>query len=73
MPDSDSWVHYHSLQRSLLLQPNHAAQRPPNSDTANKELNLALLAKEQSDSASLPAFQGMRVINWFSAVIWAGD
>jgi len=29
----------------------------------NKELNLALRAKEQGDDAPLPAFKGMRFIN----------
>jgi len=32
-----------------------------------------LRANEQGDDAPLPAFKGMRLINWLSAVIWAGE
>jgi len=39
------------LQWSLLLQLNEVAQRPPNSNMANKELNVSLWAKEQGDNA----------------------
>ena len=52
---------------------NQAARRPPNSNTANKKLNMSLWAKEQGDDAPLPAFQGMRLINWLSAMVWAGE
>jgi len=34
-----------------------------NSNTANKELNMALRANEQGDDAPLPAFKEMRLIN----------
>jgi len=62
-----------SLQRSLLLRLNQAAQRPPNSNTANKELNMALRAKEQGDDDLLPVIQGMRLINWLDAAICVGE
>ena len=62
-----------SLQWSLLLQLNEVAQRPPNSNMANKELNMALRANEQGDDAPLPAFQGMRLINKLSAVVWVDE
>jgi len=52
---------------------NQAAQRPLISNMENKELNVSLWAKEQGDDAPLPAFQRMRLINWLSAVVWAGE
>jgi len=39
----------------------------------DKELNVSLWAMEQGDDSPLPAFQGMRLINWLSAVVWAGE
>ena len=38
-----------------------------------KELNVSLWAMEQGDDSPLPAFQEMRLINWLSAVVWAGE
>jgi len=39
----------------------------------NKELNMALRAKEQDDDTPLPAFKGMRLINRLNDVVWAGE
>jgi len=59
---------------SPLLRPQSEWQPLPNvSNRIHKELHVWLRAKEQGDDTPLPAFQGMRLINWLSAVAWAGD